>query len=181
MMLKITSQLKSIHLNGSNAPVILVGTRKDEIEDGHSSLFTLSEALSAQLSRRCAPMIAGLMKNSNDNAPEREELCFYAIENSRGFKGDASIRALVDAIDNASKKLPSMAQLIPLPWLTFGFTRDNTEGPQRAILGARARDNIEAPQKDMFVFFFCSSFSLCFVFCICGSFANWFHPDYSLH
>ena len=36
---------------------------------------------------------------------------------SRIVAGDASIRALVDAIDSASKKLPSMAQLIPLPWL----------------------------------------------------------------
>ena len=111
---QVVAQLQGIHLFAAGAPIILTGTRKDEV--GEAALAGLSVALRSELDRRCKPAIAGLVANT----AEKEgvgELCFFAIENSRGYKGDESIRRLVAAIEGAAHRLPSMRQLVPLGWL----------------------------------------------------------------
>ena len=41
-------------------------------------------------------------------------LCFFGIENSEGYQGDGTIRALVKAIEEAAHKLPSLKRSVPL-------------------------------------------------------------------
>jgi hypothetical protein len=45
------------------------------------------------------------------------ELCFFAVENSKGLDGDETIRRLAMAIDEATNELPAMQELLPGAWL----------------------------------------------------------------
>ena len=108
------AQLQSIQLFATGAPVILVGTRKGEVRGGARALKALSDRLHEQLHRRCAPAIEGLQLS---HLPAHGEMCFYGVENSNGFAGDATIRELVGAIEKAALQLPSMKQRVPLKWL----------------------------------------------------------------
>ena len=104
-------QLKSIQLFATGAPIILVGTRKDEVTGGAKALKDLSTKLLAALQSQCGPAVKGLERDSEG------DLCFFAIENSKGIKGDSTIRQLVKAIERAARKLPSMKMTLPPAWL----------------------------------------------------------------
>ena len=106
-----SAQLKSIQVFAAGAPIILAGTRRDEVKGGEAELTKLSDKLLDGLQRQCAPAIAGLER---DPATGR---CFFGIENSKGYQGDATIRNLVKAVEVAAFKLPSMQQKVPLEWL----------------------------------------------------------------
>ena len=81
------AQLKSIQLFAAGAPVILAGTRKDEVDGGSTATIrSLSARLHETLLRRCAPAIGGLKMCDG--------LCFFAVENKRGYGGDETIRQL---------------------------------------------------------------------------------------
>ena len=125
------AQIKSIQLFAAGAPLILAGTRKGEVKGGAETMRALSGKLLAELRKRCAPAIGGLIMNAADEAAtmrgggggggggsgEGGGLCFFAIENSQGYHGDATIKALVAAVETAAHKLPSMKRRVPLPWL----------------------------------------------------------------
>ena len=106
-----SAQLKSIQVFAAGAPIILAGTRRDEVKGGEAELTKLSDKLLDGLQQQCAPAIAGLER---DPATGR---CFFGIENSKGYQGDATIRNLVKAVEAAAYKLPSMRQRVPLEWL----------------------------------------------------------------
>ena len=107
----IVEHLQSIQVYATGAPVILVGTRKDQVTGGVAALADLSEKLLDALQRRCGPAVKGLERDPDSG------LCFFAVENSKGFKGDPTIRHLVQAIERAARKLPSMKMTLPSAWL----------------------------------------------------------------
>ena len=76
-----------------------------------AALKQLSDDLLRELQKRCAPAVAGLERDKASG------LCFFGVENSQGYEGDATIRDLVKAIEGAALKLPSMKQKMPLKWL----------------------------------------------------------------
>ena len=69
------------------------------------------------LRQRCGSVVEWLIMNKDGLEEREEELCFYGVENSRGYRGDASIRHLVAAIEKAALSLPSINQKVPLEWL----------------------------------------------------------------
>ena len=77
----------------------------------NSALADLSEKLLDALQRRCGPAVAGLERDPDSG------LCFFAVENSKGFKGDPTIRHLVQAIERTARKQPSMKLTLPAAWL----------------------------------------------------------------
>ena len=83
---------------------------------GAARLAELSVRMLAELRRRCAPAITGLAMNGGGGGGGAP-LCFFAIENSKGYRGDATIRELVAAIERAAHTLPSMKLKVPLEWL----------------------------------------------------------------
>ena len=107
----IVAQLRSIYVFAAGAPVILVGTRKDQVSGGDQTIAQLGATLLEALKRRCEPAIAGLVRDEAGNCP------FFAIENAKGLQGDATMRELVKAIESAARQLPSMKQMVPLRWL----------------------------------------------------------------
>lgn len=66
--------------------MLLAGTRRDEVQGGAQALKELSSKFLKALRQRCAPAIAGLQIDTATG------LCFFGIENSKGFVGDATIR-----------------------------------------------------------------------------------------
>ena len=128
------NQLKSIHLFARGASVLLAGTRKDDVEgytagdDARSSpvIMDLSKKLNDEMKDKCAPIMGGLIKY--DGGPE--PLCFFPVENSKGIQNDPALADLVDAIDNAARKLPSLSKLMPLRYLRFyDFLRAAKDNP----------------------------------------------------
>ncbi|KOO30789.1 hypothetical protein Ctob_015928, partial [Chrysochromulina tobinii] len=103
-------QLDSFAVHASKSPLLLVGTRKDEAMaaggGGDAALARLSEEL------RKALTDARLAK-----VRYHGDLCFFPIENSKGFAGDETIRELVGAIEGAAMELDSMKQRVPAGWL----------------------------------------------------------------
>uniref|UniRef100_A0A7S2GH12 COR domain-containing protein n=1 Tax=Haptolina brevifila TaxID=156173 RepID=A0A7S2GH12_9EUKA len=141
-------QLKSIQAFAAGAPLILAGTRKAEV--GHTTahshpdrddecvadelaLNALSERLLNELQRRCAPAIVGLLYD------EVSGRCFFGIENSKGFDGDATIRELVMAIERAAYLLPSMSVRVPLSWLLVMDTLRKLSLTERRVELKRVR------------------------------------------
>ena len=105
---EVLMQLNSVQLCAPGAPVILVGTRKGEVDE--AQLPNLSARMADKLRRRCGPAVKGLVPNG--------DLCFYGIENSKGFQGDQTILKLVGAVETAVYKLPSIKEKkVPLKWL----------------------------------------------------------------
>ena len=107
----VVGQLKSIQLHAAGAPTLLTGTRKDQVEGGDKEIKRLSDQLLKELKKRCAPAIDGLQFCNGS------ELCFFPVENKRGYSGDVTIRQLVAAIDEAARTLPSLEKRMPLEWL----------------------------------------------------------------
>ena len=130
----LTEQLMSTFMFAANAPVILAGTRKDEVS---TDLASLSARLLAELNQRCAPAVEGLIYNQVSSALDgpSSELCFFAIENSKGLAGDSTICELVTAIEKGARSLPSMQQKVPLPWLkVYDALRRKSESMRRLKL-----------------------------------------------
>ena len=121
---EVAAQLLSIFSVADEAPVILAGTRKDSVK---GELGPLSERLRKELRRRCGSAVGKLVP---DRSASGGELCFFGIENSRGISGDATIRALVGAIEETALRLPTMEQRVPQPWLRV-FDRLQLEGKKR--------------------------------------------------
>ena len=44
-------------------------------------------------------------------------LCFFAVENKRGFEGDAAIASLAAAIQSTISSLPSLNKRVPSRWI----------------------------------------------------------------
>jgi hypothetical protein len=107
---KLEAQLATIAVHAANAPILLVGTRKDAVtaQQGQAALVTLSTLLHSHLSQR-SPSYKWTYPDG--------ELCFFAVENSRGFAGDESIQRLAVAIDKATDSLPTMQKEVPAGWL----------------------------------------------------------------
>ena len=85
----MVAQLESIQVFAAGAPVILAGTRKGEVEGGAAALKRLSADLLRELEKQCAPAVAGLERDKASG------LCFFGVENSRGYAGDATIQELM--------------------------------------------------------------------------------------
>jgi hypothetical protein len=107
---KLEAQLATLAVHAANAPILLVGTRKDAVtaQQGQAALATLSTLLHSHLSQR-SPSYKWTYPDG--------ELCFFAVENSRGFAGDESIQRLAVAIDKATDSLPTMQKEVPAGWL----------------------------------------------------------------
>lgn len=106
---EVVGQIEAIHAFAAGAPLVLAGTRRDDVSE--EALRELSERVRKELQRRCGAAISDLVDNPSGDS------CFFAVENTCGFQGDASIRHLVHAIGSSAKKLPSVKQRIPLLWL----------------------------------------------------------------
>ena len=118
-------QLDSFSIHASASPLLLVGTCKYEAVQGRgdpkATLLSLSDALRQQLSEA---RLARVVENG--------ELCFFPIENSVGFEGDATLRELVAAVESRAKALPSMQQRVPSGWLAVydHLARELAKGQQ---------------------------------------------------
>jgi hypothetical protein len=117
---QLVASLNSITVHADTAPVLLVGTRKDQVKPTEKdtppgefprrragALRELSDQLEAAL-QHCPAF-----KCREDDG----DLCFFAIENSRGFEGDETVRNLAMAIDKATDALPVMQKRVPADWL----------------------------------------------------------------
>jgi len=98
---ELGDQLNAIYAFADGAPVILAGTRKDQV--GEEKLQDLSDRCVTALKKRCAPAIVGLRMNG--------PLCFFGVENKRGYDGDASIRELVGALRGDAATWPHIFAL----------------------------------------------------------------------
>ena len=129
----IVAQLHSIQLYAAGAPVLLAGTRKDEVNGGSTATIrSLSARLHETLLRRCAPAISGLKRCDG--------LCFFAVENKRGYGGDETIRQLVRAIDSAAHGLPAVQRRMPQAWLRVHDELRRIGGTRRKINLDEARE-----------------------------------------
>ena len=92
----LASQVKSIQAFAQGAPVLLCGTRKAEVAGGAKGLMKLSDRLYPELAARCGAGLAGIEWDKSTG------LCFFGVENSKGFAGDETLRELVKAIEAAA-------------------------------------------------------------------------------
>ena len=107
---EVAHQIQSIHLFAPGGPIILVGTRKDQMRHG-DEMLRMSGQLWTHLHRRCGPAVSNII---TCGASEGTDLCFFGIENERGFWHDATIQELVRGIGTASEALPSVKERVPL-------------------------------------------------------------------
>ena len=84
-----------------------MGTRKDDVTGGAKALKDISTKLLAALQSQCGPAVKGLERDSEG------DLCFFAIENSRGFD-DPPIQALAAAIGAVAQELPALQRRVRL-------------------------------------------------------------------
>jgi hypothetical protein len=103
---EIRQQLDAFATRGRFTPLLLVGTRKGEVD---GSLSELSSFLEKEL--QGCPALDNLVRN------EEEDLAFFAVENSLGIEGDPTILRLVTAIEAAAKALPSVQLRVPPGWI----------------------------------------------------------------
>ena len=102
------------HTSETNArkDIILVGTRKDEVEGANESE---RKAALRQLSDQIFEGLRDCTAFSRVRYNEKDGMWMHAIENSRS--DDPAIRDLAKAIDSATDDLPSMSVQIPQGWL----------------------------------------------------------------
>ena len=108
---QLRTQLDSFAVHASSSPLLLVGTHKDAaLTPGSDAQRVLSE-LDALLRRelKACPAFAKVVRHS--------DLCFFPIENTKGYAGDVALRQLVAAIQTSAEALPSMQQRVPVGWL----------------------------------------------------------------
>ena len=106
---EVIGHIESIHAFASGAPLVLVGTRRGDLSE--EALAELSDRVQRELRLLCGAAISHLVTNSSAVS------WFFAIENTRGFQGDDSIRHLVRAIGSVARTLPCVKQRVPLLWL----------------------------------------------------------------
>jgi GTPase SAR1 family protein len=122
-------QLDSFAVHASESPLLLVGTRKDEAVaaggGGDAALARLSTDLRKALT---SARLAKVRPNG--------DLCFFPIENSKGFAGDETIRKLVGAIEEVAMELKSMKERVPAGWLAVydELAREVSATPPRQLL-----------------------------------------------
>ena len=103
------------HLDGVTAcvgaepppPMLLVGTRKDAVDAARQR--EISDWLVEQLGGR--PAFRGAVY------PKAGGLCYFAIENRRGFAGDDAIPSLAAAIQASIAALPALKMRVPSRWI----------------------------------------------------------------
>ena len=128
-------QLDSFAVHASAAPgetnLLLVGTHK------RSVVGTGDEAAASGVLRQLSATLWASLKSSFAALPKGSvvfngELCFFPIENSVGFEGDATLRELVAAVEARAKALPSMQQRVPSGWLAVydHLARELAKGQQ---------------------------------------------------
>ena len=102
------------HTSETNArkDIILVGTRKDEVEGANESE---RKAALRQLSDQIFEGLRDCTAFSRVRYNEKDGMWMHAIENSRS--DDPAIQDLAKAIDSATDDLPSMSVQIPQDWL----------------------------------------------------------------
>ena len=86
--------------------------------------------------RRPAPRAEEAVRARRRGARARQAasgLCFFGVENSRGYAGDATIQELVKAIERAAHRLPSMKQMMPLKWLRVNDTLRKLAASRRHV------------------------------------------------
>jgi len=106
---EVVGHVESVHAFASGAPLVLAGTRRDDLSE--KALVELGGRMKKELRVRCGAAMSDFVTNPSDDS------CFFAIENTRGFQGNASIRHLVHAIVCSATKLPSVKERVPLLWL----------------------------------------------------------------
>ena len=122
-------QLDSFAVHASESPLLLVGTRKDEAVaaggGGDAALARLSTDL-------CKALTSARLAKVRPNG----DLCFFPIENSKGFAGDETIRKLVGAIEEVAMELKSMKERVPAGWLAVydELAREVSATPPRQLL-----------------------------------------------
>ena len=102
----IRFRLDSFAVHAPETPVLLVGTHKDAVAPGDL------KKVSATLDKEFGSCLVKLVRNA-----EEDNLAFYGVENSKGIKGDATIRNLVLAIERSARELPSMRMRVPPGWI----------------------------------------------------------------
>ena len=105
--------------------------RRDGVRRG---LAIVLVALLAALQDRCAPAVGGLEREPASGR------CFFGVENSKGYAGDATVRELVKAIEAAAYKLPSMKQRVPLERLRVHAELRKLSTSERHLSLSRVRD-----------------------------------------
>ena len=103
---EIRLQLDAFATRGLSTPLMLVGTRKDEVT---GELSELSSFLEKEL--KGCPALNNLVRNTE------EDLAFFGVENSKGIDGDPTILHLIAAIENTARNLPSMKLRVPPGWI----------------------------------------------------------------
>ena len=113
---QLRTQLDSFRVHASTSPLFLVGTRKDEAlvlgGGSEAEVFAeIDEILRAGLTevRLANVVVSGHVAGG--------DVCFFPVENSRNYSGDATIRHLVGAIEKAAVGLPALQQRVPAGWL----------------------------------------------------------------
>ena len=97
--------------------------------DAEATLAGLSKTLKQSL--KACPAMRNVVYNGAD-------LCFFPIENSKGYAGDETIRQLVGAIEGAAMELDSIKkQRVPAGWLAVydELGRELSATPPRQQLG----------------------------------------------
>jgi len=135
---RVTDHLLAIAAFAENAPVLLVGTRKGDVSA--AELRSVSDQLHAHIEQRCPPSVVRMALSGGGAGGT----CFFAVENSKGYVGDESIRELVQALERAAARLPSMRQRVPLAWLqVYDALRRLSSRQRHASLG-KVRELAEA-------------------------------------
>mgnify|MGYP002042745096 FL=1 len=119
----IADRLNAVTVHADGAPVLIVGTRKGQVEKqgGAGALRQIDKLLRSHLSKKC-PAFRSVVYDG--------ELCFFGVENERGFK-DETIQRLATAIDRATAGLPIMQRRVPAAWVrAFDELRHRLDGQE---------------------------------------------------
>ena len=87
----------------------------------------LSERMSSSLAKQYPAFYEGVIKDQQDG------LCFFAVDNTQGVHGDATVLRLAHAIDKATDALPTMRKKVPANWLRV-FDRLHQTGKETVPL-----------------------------------------------
>ena len=108
--------LTSVAVHAADAPVMLVGTRRAEVEGrALATAIELSDMLRSRL--KDCPSFANAIYDDGHAAGAAAGLCcFFAVENKLGH-ADGAVLRLAAAIDKATDGLPTMQKKVPAAWL----------------------------------------------------------------
>ena len=132
----LAERLNSITLHADKAPVLLVGTHKGAVQGGDDGLFEIHRRLHEHLDPHC-PAYKDVFRD--------DALCFFAVENSKGFTGDETIQRLAKAIDLATDSLPVMQRRVPTAWVrVYDELRDRLTSRKQQLLPLAEATSIAA-------------------------------------